>query len=45
MNNKSEEQFILMKEEIKNNEQEIKAEMKDIKETLKVFTTFMIIST
>ena len=31
-----------MKEEIENNKQDMKAEMKDIKETLKVFTTFMM---
>ena len=42
MENKSEEQFILMKEEIENNKQEMKYKMKYIKETLKVFTTFMM---
>ena len=31
-----------MKEEIENNKQEMKAEMKDIKETLKVFTTLIM---
>ena len=40
--NKNEDQFILMKEEIENNKQEMKAEMKDIKETLKTFTAFMM---
>ena len=42
MENKSGDQFILMKEEIENNKQEMKAEMKDIKETLKTFTTSMM---
>ena len=42
MENKSRYQFILMKEEIENNKQEMKAEMKDIKETLKTFTSFMM---
>ena len=49
MENKNEDQFILMKEEIENNKQEFKAEMKDvkenikdIKETLKTFATFMM---
>ena len=42
MENKYEDQFILMKEEIENNKQEMKYEMKDIKETLKVFTAFMM---
>ena len=40
MENKNEDQFILMKEEIENNKQEMKAELKDIKETLKTFTSF-----
>ena len=47
--NKNEEQFILMKKEILNNIQEFKAEMKDvkedikdIKETLNKITTFMM---
>ena len=31
-----------MKEEIKNNKQEMKAELKDTKETLKTFTAFMM---
>ena len=35
-------QFILTKEEIENNKQEMKAELKDIKETLKTFTEFMM---
>ena len=39
MENKNEEQFILMKEEIENNKQEYKYEMKDMKETL---TTLMM---
>ena len=39
MDNKNEEQFILMKEEIENNKQEFKSEMKDMKETL---TTLMM---
>ena len=42
MDKKSEEQLVLMKDEIENNKQEMKAEMKDIKETLKVFTKFML---
>ena len=42
MEKNSEEQFIPMKEEIENNKEEMKAEMKDIKETLKTFTTFMM---
>ena len=42
MENKSEDQFILMKEEIENNKQEMKAQMKDIKETLKTFATLMM---
>ena len=42
MENKNEDQFILMKEEIENNKQEMKSEMKDIKETLNKITTFMI---
>ena len=42
MENKSEDQFILMKEEIENNKQDMKAEMKDIKETLKTLTAFMM---
>ena len=37
MENKYEDQFILMKEEIENNKQDMKSEMKDIKETLKTF--------
>ena len=31
MENKNEEQFILMKEEIENNKQEFKTELKDMK--------------
>ena len=42
MENNNEDQFILMKEEIINNKQELKAEMKDIKETLKTFAAFMM---
>ena len=42
MEKKSEEKFILMQATIENNEQEMKAEMKDIKETLKISTTFMM---
>ena len=42
MENKNEDQFILMKEEIENNKQQMKAEMKEIKETLKTFTAFMM---
>ena len=42
MENKSEDQLILMKEEIENHKQEMKFEMKDIKETLKTFTEFMM---
>ena len=42
MENKYEDQFALMKEEIENYKQEIKTEMKDIKETLKTFTAFMM---
>ena len=41
MENNYEEQFIFMQEQIENNKQEIRADMKDIKETLKVSTTFM----
>ena len=37
MENKSEDQMIIMKEEIENNKQQMKAEMKDIKETLNFF--------
>ena len=42
MENKSEEQLILMQATIENNKQEMKAEMKSITETLKVFTKFMM---
>ena len=42
MENKNEDQFILMKEEIENNKQDMKAEMKIIKETLKTLTAFMM---
>ena len=35
MDNKNEDQFILMKEEIENNKQDLKAEMKDVKKTSK----------
>ena len=42
MEDKYEEQVIIMIEEIENNKQEMKSEMKDIKETLKVFTAFMM---
>ena len=49
MDNKNEEQFILMNKKIVNNKQECKAEMKDvkedikdIKETLNKITTFMM---
>ena len=42
MENKSEEQFILMQATIENNKQEMKAKMKSITETLKVFTTCMM---
>ena len=42
MENKYDNQFIFMKEEIENNKQEMKAELKDIKETLKTFTAFMM---
>ena len=42
MENKYEYWFILMKEEIENNKQEMKADLKDIKETLKIFTAFMM---
>ena len=42
MENKYEEHFILMPKQIENNKKEIKADMKAITETLKVFTTFMM---
>ena len=42
MENKNEEQFILMKEEIENNKQESKDEMKDVKESIKKLTTLMM---
>ena len=42
MEDKYEEQVIIMIEEIENNKQEMKSEMKDIKETLKTFTAFMM---
>ena len=42
MDNKYEEQLTLMQSTIENDKQEMKAEMKSITETLKVFTTFMI---
>ena len=42
MNKNSEEHFILMQSTIENNKQDMKADMKAIAETLKVFTTFMM---
>ena len=42
MDNKSEEQFILMQFTIANTKQDMKDKMKSITETLKVFIIFMI---
>ena len=42
MENKNEEHFILMKEEIENNKQELKTEIKDVKESINKLTTLMM---
>ena len=42
MENKNEDRFILMKEEIENNKQKFKAEMKDVKEIINKLTTLMM---
>ena len=42
MENKYEDQFIFIKEETENNKQDMNAEMKYTKETLKTFATFMM---